>query len=48
MCETRSCCTLPESAPFQSYEDVIRHLNSLGLFHMDMVLGRMQRALHAL
>lgn len=48
MCETRSCCTLPESAPFQSYEDVIRHLNSLGLFHMDMGLGRMQRALHAL
>ena len=48
MSETTSCCTLPESAPFHSYEDVIRHLNSLGLFHMDMGLGRMERALHAL
>lgn len=48
MSETPSCCSLPESAPFHSYEEVIRHLDSLGLFHMDMGLGRMERALHAL
>ena len=48
MSETPSCCTLPESAPFHSYEEVMRHLDSLGLFHMDMGLGRMERALHAL
>ncbi len=48
MSETPSCCTLSESAPFRSYEEVVRHLNSLGLFHMDMGLGRMERALHAL
>lgn len=43
-----SCCCLPENAPFHSYEDVIRHLDNLGLFHMDMGLGRMERALSAL
>ena len=48
MSETSSCCTLPASAPFHSYEEVLRHLDSLGLFHMDMGLGRMERALHAL
>lgn len=48
MSETPSCCMLPESSPFHSYEDVLRHLDSLGLFHMDMGLGRMERALHAL
>ncbi|HJD96084.1 folylpolyglutamate synthase/dihydrofolate synthase family protein [Mailhella massiliensis] len=42
------CCRLPESAPFHSYEEVLQHLDSLGLFHMDMGLGRMERALHAL
>lgn len=47
MSET-SCCCLSRTAPFQSYEDVIRHLDSLGLFHMDMKLDRMKRALHAL
>lgn len=34
--------------PFQSYEDVLRHLDGLGLFHMDMGLDRMRRALEAL
>ena len=49
MSETSACCCrLPENAPFHSYEDVLRHLDSLGLFHMDMGLGRMERALHAL
>lgn len=48
MPETPSCCTLPDDAPFRTYEDVIRHLNSLGLFHMDMGLGRMEHALCAL
>ena len=48
MSETSSCCRLSDSAPFQTYEDVVRHLNSLGLFHMDMGLDRMKRALHAL
>lgn len=48
MNETLSSCCLPESAPFHSYEDVLRHLDSLGLFHMDMGLGRMERALSAL
>ncbi len=33
---------------FQSYDDVLRHLESLGLFHMDMGLGRMERAIAAL
>ena len=42
------CCSLPEDAPFHSYEEVLRHLDSLGLFHMDMGLGRMERALRAL
>ena len=48
MSETPLCCRLPEGAPFHSYEDVVRHLDSLGLFHMDMGLGRMERALRAL
>ena len=48
MSETPACCCLPEDAPFRTYEDVLRHLDSLGLFHMDMGLGRMERALHAL
>ena len=45
MNETLSSCRLPADAPFHSYEDVIRHLDSLGLFHMDMGLGRMEHAL---
>jgi dihydrofolate synthase/folylpolyglutamate synthase len=45
MNETLSSCCLPADAPFHSYEDVMRHLDSLGLFHMDMGLGRMERAL---
>jgi len=48
MSETLSCCVLPEDAPFRSAEDVIRHLDGLGLFHMDMGLGRMQKALSTL
>ena len=44
---TISSC-LPEGAPFKSYDDVIRHLDGLGVFHMDMGLGRMERALSAL
>lgn len=48
MSETVSCCCLPSSAPFHTYEEVIRHLDSLGLFHMDMGLDRMKRALHSL
>ena len=39
---------LPDGAPFHSYDDVIRHLDGLGVFHMDMGLGRMERALSAL
>ena len=42
------CCRLPEDAPFHTYEDVLKHLDSLGLFHMDMGLGRMERALKGL
>lgn len=42
------CCRLPHDAPFHSYEDVLKHLDSLGLFHMDMGLGRMERALNGL
>ncbi|MBR6674019.1 MAG: bifunctional folylpolyglutamate synthase/dihydrofolate synthase [Mailhella sp.] len=42
-----SCC-LPQDAPFKTYDDVIRHLDGLGVFHMDMGLGRMERALSAL
>lgn len=48
MSETPACCRLPEDSPFRTYEDVIRHLDSLGLFHMDMGLDRMKRALHTL
>ena len=33
---------------FTSPADIQRHLDSLGLFHMDMGLGRMRRALAAL
>lgn len=47
MNESLSSCRLSADAPFRSYEDVIRHLDSLGLFHMDMGLGRMERALAA-
>ena len=39
---------LSASAPFHSYEEVLRHLDSLGMFHMDMGLGRMERSLRAL
>lgn len=39
---------LSDSAPFHSYEDVLRHLDSLGMFHMDMGLGRMERSLREL
>ena len=48
MSETPSCCMLSASAPFHSYEEVLRHLDSLGMFHMDMGLGRMERSLRAL
>ena len=48
MSETPSCCMLSDSAPFHSYEDVLRHLDSLGMFHMDMGLGRMERSLREL
>lgn len=39
---------LSDSAPFHSYEDVLRYLDSLGMFHMDMGLGRMERSLREL
>ena len=45
MPETLSCCCLPQDAPFRSYEDVIRHLDALNVFHIDLGLGRMERAL---
>ena len=47
MNDTISSCT-PDGALFHSYDDVIRHLDGLGVFHMDMGLGRMERALAAL
>ena len=47
MNENVSSC-LPQDAPFKTYDDVIRHLDGLGVFHMDMGLGRMERALAAL
>ena len=34
--------------PFQSFEDVQAHLDSLGLFHMDMGLDRMKNAIRLL
>ena len=39
---------LPANAPFKTYDDVMRHLDGLGVFHMDMGLSRMERALSAL
>lgn len=33
---------------FQTFDDVLTHLDSLGLFHMDFQLDRMRRAVHAL
>ena len=36
------------SNTFSTPADIQRHLDSLGLFHMDMGLGRMRRALAAL
>ena len=33
---------------FSTHADIQRHLDGLGLFHMDMGLGRMRRALAAL
>ncbi|MBQ4615889.1 MAG: bifunctional folylpolyglutamate synthase/dihydrofolate synthase [Mailhella sp.] len=47
MIDKLSSC-LPADAPFHSYDDVLRHLDGLGVFHMDMGLGRMERALSAL
>lgn len=35
-------------AGFSSYDDVQAHLDRLGMFHMDLGLGRMERALDAL
>lgn len=40
-----SRCGSGASGRFRTYEDVIRHMDGLGLFHMDMGLGRMERAL---
>ena len=34
--------------PFCSLQDVLRHLDALGLFHMDLGLDRMRRVLRAL
>ena len=45
MPETPSCCCLPQDAPFRTYEDVIRHLDALNVFHIDLGLGRMKQAL---
>ena len=36
------------SAMFHNFREILTHLDSLGLFHMDMRLGRMRRALSAL
>ena len=47
MIDNVSCC-LPQDASFKTYDDVMRHLDGLGVFHMDMGLGRMERALSAL
>lgn len=33
---------------FTTYDDVMRHLNALGMFHMDLTLERMARGLRAL
>ncbi len=33
---------------FRTYDDVMRHLDGLGMFHMDMGLGRVRSALSAL
>lgn len=36
------------ASPFATYDDVQAHLNRLGMFHMDLGLGRMERVLDAL
>lgn len=41
------CCSTA-NADFQSFDDVLKHLNCLGLFHMDLGLDRMKRAIEAL
>lgn len=43
-----SCCCPGSDGPLLSYADVLAHLDGLGLFHMDMGLGRMEGALRAL
>ena len=43
-----SCCCPGVDGPLFSYADVLAHLDGLGLFHMDMGLGRMESALRAL
>ena len=39
-----SCSCKQTSGKFQSYEDVECYLNCLGMFHMDLGLGRMEKA----
>lgn len=36
------------ASPFATYDDVQAHLDRLGMFHMDLGLGRMERVLDAL
>ncbi|BFR47743.1 bifunctional folylpolyglutamate synthase/dihydrofolate synthase [Nitratidesulfovibrio sp. HK-II] len=36
------------ASPFATYDDVQAHLDKLGMFHMDLGLGRMERVLDAL
>uniref|UniRef100_B8DLJ7 Dihydrofolate synthase/folylpolyglutamate synthase n=1 Tax=Nitratidesulfovibrio vulgaris (strain DSM 19637 / Miyazaki F) TaxID=883 RepID=B8DLJ7_NITV9 len=36
------------ASPFATYDDVQSHLDRLGMFHMDLGLGRMERVLDAL
>ena len=43
-----SCCCPGVDGSLFSYADVLAHLDGLGLFHMDMGLGRMESALRAL
>lgn len=43
-----SSCPRAGRGPLSTYADVLAHLDGLGLFHMDMGLGRMEGALRAL
>jgi len=42
------CFCTSSTNHFKSYADVNKHLESIGLFHMDLSLDRMEKALHAL